>query len=378
MVRANRVLVAEDEPDTLRGLERVIARRGYSVVGANGGPEAARKLRSESFDAVVSDLRMPKLGGMDLLRLAKKKDQRTVFVMITGYGTPENAVEAMRLGSSDYIAKPFSPDELMEAIERGLKGRAPASTPPSPAQTVPSDKTSIQRFPHEHAWASVQPDGTITVGADESFFEEAKEVAFCDLPAQGEEIEKGQPCARTVNTTGFLQKTFSCPLSGRVLAVNQKMEHQPGEAQGDPRTSDWLLKILPSRLNEELRSLERYGTTSKERRGDSGSTALHRWREHVWAETHHLDIAPALTAVIKMAGDSFSARLRFVESHGGCESYIPGDGDSQPAQCLIPRIFLYGGVYLMPESWGTLSHRERTRLVRFLRALVFGKLVPLW
>ena len=122
-----RILVADDEPDMLRGLERALLCEGYEVEPAKDGIEAAEKLKAKRFDVVVSDLRMPTVDGMDLLHMAKRKDRDVVFIMITAYATPGNVAEATKLGSYDYISKPFAPSDLVEAIERGLHERAPGS-----------------------------------------------------------------------------------------------------------------------------------------------------------------------------------------------------------------------------------------------------------
>lgn len=244
-----RILVAEDEPDTLRGLERMLGKEGYRVDGAKGGLEAAEKLKAEHFDVIVSDLRMPIVDGMDLLRMAKQKDRDVVFIVVTAYGTAENAVEAIKLGASGYIAKPFAPSTLTEAVEKGIEEKAHESTPP---RTVAGKPSQTYRFHREHAWACMQPDGTVIVGADQDFFDEAGEIVFCDLPLQGDKVVKGQRCARTINTTGLIQRPFHCPLSGTVVEVNDKMEHEPWEARRDPYGEGWLFRIAPSKLGEEM------------------------------------------------------------------------------------------------------------------------------
>lgn len=247
-----RVLIADDEPDMLRGLEQMLRKEGYHVEAAKDGLEGVEKIKTEHFDVVVADLKMPVVDGMQLLNMAKRKDKSIVFIMITGYGTAENAVEAMRLGSSDYIAKPFAPSDLVASIEKGLqeKGQKPSTRDPA---TRPMSR--IYRSPSEHAWASPQPDGTVVIGADVTFFEEAGDVVFCDLPLQGDNIARGQRCARTINSTSLIQKPFHSPLSGTVVAVNEKMEHEPWDAQRDPYGEGWLFRIVPSKLEEEIGAL---------------------------------------------------------------------------------------------------------------------------
>lgn len=132
-----RVLIAEDELDTLHGLEYVLGRKGYQVYGASDGVKAAEKIRSESFDVVVSDLRMPKTDGMELLRMTKDKDQKTVFVMITAYGTTPIEDESKKLGAFDFINKPFTMENLIGSIEKGLEQKNGPAVMPAPQMTKP-------------------------------------------------------------------------------------------------------------------------------------------------------------------------------------------------------------------------------------------------
>jgi len=247
-----KVLVAEDEPDMLQGLQHALAYEGYEVEPAKDGVEAAEKLKAEHFDVVVSDLRMPVIDGMDLLHMAREKDRGVVFIMITGYGTPEGAVEAMKLGSFDYIPKPFPPSVLKEAIERGLDAKVHETRPEAATAT---DKAGVRRHPSEHAWSRDDADGTVVVGADEAFFEAAGDVVFCDLPLQGDKVAEGRRCGRTIDTSSLIQKPFHSPLSGTVVAVNDKMMHEPWEAHRDPYGEGWLFRVAPSNIEEEVKSL---------------------------------------------------------------------------------------------------------------------------
>ncbi len=246
----NRILVAEDEVDTLLGLEKILTKRGYSVDVAKDGLEAAEKVRAQPFDVVVSDLKMPRIDGMELLHMTKETNKNIAFIIITGYGTVESAMEAMRLGASNYIRKPISPNILIGAVEEALQAKDEES--PAQATTRP-EISAIQRANLKYAWFSVQPDGTVLVGANEKFYEEAGEIVYCDLPFQGDKVVKGQTCVRMVNAGKHMPKKFLSPLSGTVVKVNEKMEIQPYLAQKDPYGEAWLFTIVPSRLEEELK-----------------------------------------------------------------------------------------------------------------------------
>ena len=120
MVAGRRVLVVDDEAIVAESCRRVLAEQGYSVDTVLSGREGLNRAFSQNFDLVMTDLRMPDLDGMDLVRALRAKQPQTAVVIITAFGTVPSAVEATRLGVADYIEKPFTPDQLAEAVARAL------------------------------------------------------------------------------------------------------------------------------------------------------------------------------------------------------------------------------------------------------------------
>lgn len=92
----------------------------YDVHTASSADEALRILEKESFDIVLTDLKMPGLSGLELLPRIKAGNAETAIVVMTGFSTVTTAVEAMKLGANDFIPKPFTPDEIMDAVETAL------------------------------------------------------------------------------------------------------------------------------------------------------------------------------------------------------------------------------------------------------------------
>ena len=120
-----RVLVVDDEEGIRSFMEAVLAGEGYEVATARDGMEAAQLLERQSFHLMFTDLKMPRMGGMDLLRKVHKEAPETEVVVLTAHGTVQSAVEAMKLGAIDYLAKPLSgPDELRVIAAKALERRA--------------------------------------------------------------------------------------------------------------------------------------------------------------------------------------------------------------------------------------------------------------
>jgi two-component system response regulator PilR (NtrC family) len=118
-----RVLVVDDE-GSMRDMLRIVLRRdGYDVVVARNGAEAIEILQREAIDLLLSDIRMPDVSGVEVLRAAKDVNRDVIAIMMTAFASTETAVEALRLGANDYFTKPFSMDELRLKVRHHLDTR---------------------------------------------------------------------------------------------------------------------------------------------------------------------------------------------------------------------------------------------------------------
>lgn len=118
-----KVLVVDDEKNIRESIERYLRLEGIEPVGAENGLAARRRLGEETFQAVVMDLRMPGMSGLELLQWLKSEGPRTPAIMISAYGEVNDAVNAMKLGAEDYIVKPFDPGELVVRLKKIVEER---------------------------------------------------------------------------------------------------------------------------------------------------------------------------------------------------------------------------------------------------------------
>ncbi len=118
-----RILAVDDEESIREFLEIMLKKEGYEVTTAEDGQKATELLKKKSFDMVISDLQMPNMTGMELLKYVKDNHPELVFMIITAFGTTESAVEAMKLGAYDYITKPFKIDEVRIVIANALRSK---------------------------------------------------------------------------------------------------------------------------------------------------------------------------------------------------------------------------------------------------------------
>ena len=125
MKRKRNVLVVDDEKTVCASCRKILTKEGYNVDVASSGKEALSKVKGNGFDVVVTDWKMPEIDGIEVARRIKEENPNIVVILITGYPSVETSIAAIRSGVSDYVPKPFTPQELSDALIRALaKGQA--------------------------------------------------------------------------------------------------------------------------------------------------------------------------------------------------------------------------------------------------------------
>jgi two-component system response regulator PilR (NtrC family) len=127
-----KILVSDDELSMRQFLEILLKKEGHQVVCAGDGQEAWVRFQAEPFDLVISDIKMPKMDGLELLQKVKQQRPSLAVIMVTAYASPEDAIAAMKAGAYDYLTKPFKLEEIKSVIHNALEltgGQAPAEAP---------------------------------------------------------------------------------------------------------------------------------------------------------------------------------------------------------------------------------------------------------
>jgi DNA-binding NtrC family response regulator len=135
--RRGRILVIEDEESLRHALRKGLARAGYDVRDAETGREGVALFGVERFDAVLADVKLPDLSGLDVLAILTEMDATVPVVIMTGHGTMDIALEAMRRGAKDYVPKPFTLDEVVRALDKSI--------PPSRAEVDRRLRAKVER-----------------------------------------------------------------------------------------------------------------------------------------------------------------------------------------------------------------------------------------
>jgi len=222
-----RILVVDDEPDMRAGLSAVLEREGHAVEVATGGAQALARVGEGGIDLMVTDLRMPDLSGIELLRAVRQAGAEMPVLVITAYGTVEDAVTAMKLGAFDLLTKPFSPGDVLRLVARALETR-----------TAPG-------MPGERAARPRRPDGTgeprAIVTRDRAMLrllEVAESVASSRVPIliQGESGTGKELLARYLHERGSRRGrpfvAVNCAALPRELLESELFGHERGAFTG--------------------------------------------------------------------------------------------------------------------------------------------------
>jgi len=246
------ILVIDDEPVVRQGVERIGRSEGLSVDPADGGRAGLARLEKHAYRLILCDLMMEDLDGFEFLAEAGRRGNHTPVVMTTGYSTVENAVRSLQLGALDYLAKPFTADELMAMIHRGLNVCALPNG--SMALPIPAPPFSQTHRLGRVSWAALEPVGTVLVGIDDQFVRTLQGIQGIELLSVGTGLVQGTACATVVSAAGFSHGVL-CPVNGQVIETNAGVTANPATIAKDPYGAGWLYRVLPSNLEYSFRCL---------------------------------------------------------------------------------------------------------------------------
>lgn len=254
------ILAVDDEPVVLESIERHLRKEPYNLQTAKTARAAVGRLEEGGIDIVLTDLMMPEIDGLELLKLIKARTPELPVIMITGYATINSALEATNLGAFDYIAKPFTKQELLSVIHRASElvaakrnqgdNAEPAAAAPSTSPTTPETRKAVG----EYGWTKLQDDGTVLLGVGQVFLESIGKVQNVFLPAVGDQLRQGGVYLR-VFSTDMRSHTVLSPLSGVVVEINEKIAGQPLNICEHPSESCWLIRLKPSKFDLEIKEL---------------------------------------------------------------------------------------------------------------------------
>ncbi len=258
------ILVVDDEQIVLDSARKLLRKDPLKVVTALSADEGLSILDRDGATVVLTDMMMPGMDGLEFTKQVKQKWPTIPVVMVTGYATISTAMQAMKIGAFDYIAKPFTKAELRGIVRRALhlvaevEHNTPTGTAAESAVGKPADDRGKSvpnlRTLGGNCWLLVEEDGRILIGVEKAFVDAAGAVTEIDLPAVGDILSQGAVCLQ-IFTADLVCHTVWSPVSGEVNEVNQLVADDPTTGLQNPYDTGWLLRIKPSNFEAERKVL---------------------------------------------------------------------------------------------------------------------------
>ncbi len=256
-----RLLVVDDEEAICEGCRRILSRQGFDVDKTSDPREGLSRATSDDYAAILLDIKMPGMTGLDFLSALRSKRQDIPVILMTGFPSVPTAVSAISLGAAGYVTKPFTPEEITQAVHRfAAQGRTAMSETLSAASdassvTQPAPSTPV-KFWH-NVWLRHEPNSEYRCGAVVAGLV-ARELDSIRLPKIGEVVYQGLPMA-SVTTKDGQTHTISAPLTGVVENVNSALVEHPEYLVSEPCGSGWIAELCATRDEEELKACRTRG-----------------------------------------------------------------------------------------------------------------------
>jgi FixJ family two-component response regulator len=247
-----KILVVDDEINVGKSIRNAILSQSFEIDTALSGEEALKKDEKKKYDVIITDLMMPGISGLDLLQTIKQKRPETIVLMVTGYPTIKTAVQSIKIGAFDYIAKPFTPNELRSLVQRAI----------TLAETRRDDKE--EAFQPEMpsnifimkglTWVRRERESLATVGVVFDFLMPIEKISSIEIISENKNIYQGEVFARIIDIDNHIHRIWS-PVTGLVVRINEKLKEDASLIKKDPYEKGWIITIESADLEKDLKNL---------------------------------------------------------------------------------------------------------------------------
>jgi CheY-like chemotaxis protein/glycine cleavage system H lipoate-binding protein len=254
------ILIVDDEEIVIDSIKLHLRKeKKYQLFSAMSVKEAIGIMKVNHINIILTDLMMPEVDGLEFLRVINEHDSSIITMMITGYATINSALQANQLGAFDYIAKPFTRDELKKAIKRAADlAYLTIENQRKGIKTVNSNSqiSTKGKGIGEHSWISKDKNDVVTIGIERHFLFSIGNIATIYLPQVGDEIRQGAVYFQ-IFSTELRSWSLLSPLSGKVIDVNSEVIKDPNGTLSDPYGEGWLVKIMPNDYENEIKLIDK-------------------------------------------------------------------------------------------------------------------------
>lgn len=245
MEKKGKILILDDDPVVTLSCKRILGAEGYNITTVDKGDAALNKLAKEDFDLFISDVMLPDISGMEVLKEARVIKPKTDVVIITGYPRLEDAKEASRLGAQQYLEKPFTPDFMVNVAKkvfdkRGWILRQTFIDEFRDSVVSLKEQDNPVIFYKEGTWARPIKDGLWEMGCDLRYWILSGALTYVDFVKGLDKFEAGKKFASIYSSTGQTNDLLS-PMSGELREINTKANDVMAALLKDHLSEGWLL-----------------------------------------------------------------------------------------------------------------------------------------
>ncbi len=245
MENKGKILVLDDDPVVTLSCKRILGAEGYNIITSEKGEDTLNKVSKEEFDLLITDIRLPDINGITVLKESKIIQPKLDVVVITGYPTLEDAKESVKLGAFEYIEKPFTPEFMINVAKRVFDNRGwilrKAFIDEFRNEIVPlRDTENPVIYYKEGTWARPTKNGAWEIGCDIRYWLLSGQLMYIDLPEGAETVIAGETFAKILSGEGKTEELIS-PMTGKIKEINVNANTAMSALVRDNLSEGWLL-----------------------------------------------------------------------------------------------------------------------------------------
>lgn len=254
------ILIIDDEQVIIDSVVKLCNEEGFSTDSAINAQIAIQKMDKNFYKLIVCDLMMPEMDGFQFLEQLRAKNILTPLIITTGYSTVETAVKSLYSGAIDFLPKPFSFEELVSSVKRGIRFGEIQQTILNGFHKAHNSTIAYVPCPAVYmqlgycSWISKESDGTVKIGVTDLFLKTIKSIIGIEMVEPDLDIIQGSSCIQ-IETDDNLIHSVLAPLSGKVIERNDAVLNDLDLIEKDPYFKGWIYSVIPSDLEYELKHL---------------------------------------------------------------------------------------------------------------------------
>ena len=254
------ILVIDDEQVILDAVKKIADFEGLTADICLSASEALENLKNNEYSLVLCDIMMPDIDGFELLKIFRQKRITTPVVITTGFSTLDNAVKALYEGAIGFIPKPFSIEELVSIIKRGIEYGKIFSNRKKTSLVNNGVSVDFVPCPPKYSrlgydsWMSMVGEGLVKIGITDLFLKSIGLVKEIEFLSPEDNIYQGGTCLKILDDKDSLHQLLA-PISGKIIDINEKIIVNKSLLEKDPYFSGWIYKMIPANLENELENI---------------------------------------------------------------------------------------------------------------------------